>query len=152
MRPKALASQPVAALLASLSSLIWGVADFAGGTTTRRASVFSVVMWSQMIGLVIALVAAPFFGGSFESGSIGWSALAGIGGATGLLALCRGLSIGRAAIVAPRSRFSQRCCLAEADPSTEPNGPGRSCLAFSLPAPVTWWPTCCSLLLLIGHS
>ncbi len=91
----------MAVLLASLSSLTWGISDFVGGRTTRRAAVFVVVFWSQLVGLAVAGAAAPLFGGSLSLQSAVWGALGGLGGSVGILALYRGLARGRAAVVAP---------------------------------------------------
>src|SRR5207253_1104450 len=49
------------------SSVAWGVSDFLGGLTTRRASALSVLIVSQPIGLVLALVVAVASGGG-----LGW--------------------------------------------------------------------------------
>jgi drug/metabolite transporter (DMT)-like permease len=91
----------VAVLLASLSSLTWGISDFVGGMTTRRVAVFVVVFWSQLVGLAVASAAAPLFGGTLSPQSALWGALGGLGGSVGILALYRGLARGRAAVVAP---------------------------------------------------
>ena len=42
----------MAALLALLSSLLWGGSDFYGGLVSRRLSAVRVVAWSQGIALV----------------------------------------------------------------------------------------------------
>jgi len=86
--------------LASAAS--WGAGDFSGGFAAKRNNVFSVVIASQLIGvmgliLVAFLLAEPFpFPGDMLIGG-----LAGIAGAIGLLALYRGLAVGRMGIVAP---------------------------------------------------
>ena len=89
-------------LLAALSALLYGSADFAGGFASRRASAMSVVVVSQSFGVLAALIAAPFVG----SGGVGatdllWGALAGVGGAAGLIALYRGIADAIVAIVSP---------------------------------------------------
>jgi drug/metabolite transporter (DMT)-like permease len=91
----------VAVLLATLSSITWGISDFVGGMTTRRVAVFVVVFWSQLVGLAFALVAAPLFAGSLSVESAIWGGLGGLGGSIGILALYQGLARGRAAVVAP---------------------------------------------------
>jgi drug/metabolite transporter (DMT)-like permease len=90
-------------VLASLAALTYGTADFYGGVATRRADAIRVVLWSQVVGLTLAVVAAPIFGGSIEAVDIGWGAAAGLAGSLGLVCLYMGLSTGRAAVVAPMS-------------------------------------------------
>ena len=40
------------------SSIAWGVSDFLGGIQSRRISVLTVLLVSQPVGLVLALVVA----------------------------------------------------------------------------------------------
>lgn len=86
--------------LASAAS--WGAGDFSGGFATKRSSVYTVVIISQLVGLffligVALLLAEPWpFPGDMLIGGI-----AGISGAIGLVALYRGLAVGRMGIVAP---------------------------------------------------
>lgn len=101
----------MAALLALLSSLLWGSADFLGGTLSKRHRAFAVTGLSQLFGLVVGLVAvivtgayiAPTlaFDGFFISGAI-----AGIAGLIGLISLYSGLATGRMGVVAPISALS----------------------------------------------
>lgn len=88
-------------LLAVLSSLTWGVSDYVGGVTSRRVAPMVVVLWSQMVGLAVAISGGFAFGGSIDSASALWGAAAGLGGGVGLAALYHGLATGRMAIVAP---------------------------------------------------
>jgi hypothetical protein len=46
----------VAILLAGMSALLYGGADFYGGLATRRSPVSAVLVFSQLVGLVLALV------------------------------------------------------------------------------------------------
>lgn len=94
----------MSALLALFSALLYGVADFSGGSATRRNSVFSVMILSQAAGMLVALVAAPITGSSSPSaGDLAWGLAAGVGGSLGLALLYRGLSLYTAAIVSPIS-------------------------------------------------
>ena len=93
----------MSSLLALLSALTFGVSDFFGGIATRRVAVWLVVFWSHLVGLLIALVAAPFMGGGLSAATILWGAVAGVAGVAGLLALYAGLAAGRMAVVAPVS-------------------------------------------------
>ncbi|MFM7462878.1 MAG: EamA family transporter [Actinomycetota bacterium] len=101
----------MAAILALLSSLLWGSADFLGGTLSKRHRAFAVTGLSQVFGLVVGLVAmvatgaylAPTlaFDGFFISGAI-----AGVAGLIGLVSLYSGLATGRMGVVAPISALS----------------------------------------------
>ncbi|HUX22585.1 MAG TPA: EamA family transporter, partial [Spirochaetia bacterium] len=89
-------------LLAGLSALLYGSADFAGGYASRRASAMSVVVVSQIFGVLTALAAAPFVGTTEVSPvDLLWGGVAGIGGAVGLIALYRGIAGSVVAIVSP---------------------------------------------------
>jgi uncharacterized membrane protein len=84
------------------SALAWGAADFGGGLASRRAALFGVVLVAQSVGLVIALSLA-ILGAEPVPGiaDVGWSALSGLLGAVGIIALYAGLAAGRMGVVAP---------------------------------------------------
>ncbi|MGH8869359.1 MAG: EamA family transporter [Actinomycetes bacterium] len=92
----------MSALLALTSSLLWGTADFLGGTASRRLPAVAVVGVSQALGLVGVLVMAVATGELDASpGYLGWGIA---GGATGLVALTAfyaGLASGTMGVVAP---------------------------------------------------
>jgi len=82
----------------------WGAGDFSGGLATKRISVFSVVIVSQMVGLLIFVLLAIFVEGGVPAlDDMMWGGMAGVFGGTGLLALYYGLSQGRMGVVAPVS-------------------------------------------------
>lgn len=86
--------------LASAAS--WGAGDFSGGLATRRSSVYDVVIVSQIVGAgclvgVAFLLAEPFPAAI----DLLYGGMAGISGAIGLVALYRGLALGRMGVVAP---------------------------------------------------
>ena len=94
-------------LLALGGALSWGAGDFLAGLATKRIAVFTVLAFSQAIGLVgiglwVALARDPFPG----TGELLPAALAGLAGAVGLAALYRGLAVGAMGIVAPISAAS----------------------------------------------
>jgi drug/metabolite transporter (DMT)-like permease len=91
-------------ILSLLSALLYGVADFSGGSATRKNSVFSVMLLTQAAGALVALVAAPLLGPNApRPEDIAWGALAGMLGFVGVAALYRGLAEHTAAIVSPLS-------------------------------------------------
>jgi drug/metabolite transporter (DMT)-like permease len=92
----------IATVLALFSALAFGAADFAGGLASRRAAASSVIFYSQIVGLVLALALAPLFGSeAVVSRDLFFGALAGVAGAFGLFFLYRGLATGLVAIVSP---------------------------------------------------
>lgn len=88
---------------AALSAVTYGASDFYGGVATRRADATRVVLWSQVVGLILVVIAAPMFGGGLAASDVGWGMAAGLAGALGLVSLYKGLSTGRSAVVAPMS-------------------------------------------------
>ena len=91
-------------LLAALSAITYGCADFSGGLATRKSPVSAVVAWSQAIGIPVAILAAPLMGGSTPTlASWLWGAAAGLSGALGLSFLYKGLATGFAGVVSPTS-------------------------------------------------
>ena len=99
----------MSALLATLSSLLWGSADFLGGQMSKRFKAFAVTGASQAIGLLTAIVlvlssggwVAPTLHNYFLSG-----VTAGFLGFLGLISYYSGLSTGRMGVVAPISSLS----------------------------------------------
>jgi drug/metabolite transporter (DMT)-like permease len=89
---------PVAVLLALLSSALWGLSDFLGGTLARRLPALVVVAVSQGAALLallplVALLGAP---SSWVPGL-----LAGVAGAIGLACFYGALAQGTMGVVAP---------------------------------------------------
>jgi uncharacterized membrane protein len=84
------------------SSLVWGTADFLGGVYTRRLTLASVTVGSQIAGLAALLVAAGLIGGVDER-PVAIGLAAGACGAIGLSAFYRALATGTISIVSPVS-------------------------------------------------
>jgi drug/metabolite transporter (DMT)-like permease len=85
-----------------LASLGWGIGDFGGGLTSRRAPVLGVLLGSQLASLLVGiplllLVHEPAMQPQDVAIALGGGAL----GASGLALLYRGLSVGRMGVVAP---------------------------------------------------
>lgn len=90
----------MATALALLSSLLWGTADFLGGTASRRLPVVPVVLVSQAVALV-CLVPLALATGADLGGAAGPGVAAGLVGPLALLAFYRALAIGTMGVVAP---------------------------------------------------
>src|SRR6476619_1547102 len=89
-------------LLALVSSVLYGSADFFGGLTARRANTVATVFWSQFVGLVLLLVVLPFLPATTVSMHDWiWGFIAGLSGGIGVAFLYRALAIGAMAVVAP---------------------------------------------------
>lgn len=91
-------------MMAFLSALVWGSADFTGGMATRRRDQYQVLVLSALCGLGLLIIAALIFRESFPTwNGVFWAALAGLSGTVGIAALYKGLAIGESAVVAPTS-------------------------------------------------
>jgi drug/metabolite transporter (DMT)-like permease len=89
-------------ILALISALFYGSADFFGGLTARRASTVATVVVSQLVGLVLLVAALPFLPAAIVSPRDWlWGISAGVFGGAGVALLYRALAIGTMAMVAP---------------------------------------------------
>jgi len=94
----------MAALLALLSSVTWGSADYLGGMLTKKRPAIAVVGGSQPFGLLLAVLAAVLTGTwTFSHEIVLYGIVAGITGLTGLVCFYIALSTGRMGIVSPIS-------------------------------------------------
>lgn len=92
----------MAAVLALLSSLLWGTADFAGGILARRLNAVAVVAWSQLAGLVtVTLVVLATGAWTGPTDWLWWSVAAGVFGPLGLVAFYTALATGTMGVVSP---------------------------------------------------
>jgi drug/metabolite transporter (DMT)-like permease len=90
----------VALALALGSSVVWGAADFSGGSLTKRLPAFAVTVVSQAAGFVV-LVVAVGVRGDVGARSFALGVVAGLGGGAGLAAFYRALSLGTMSVVSP---------------------------------------------------
>jgi drug/metabolite transporter (DMT)-like permease len=88
-------------LLALGCAVVYGASDFLGGLASRRTSVFGVVAFSQLAGLVALLALLPWLGGRVGPADLGWGAAAGVAGAIGLVVFFRTLARGVMSVIAP---------------------------------------------------
>jgi drug/metabolite transporter (DMT)-like permease len=88
--------------LAVLSSITYGAADFLGGLAAKRSTTFSVVVVSQLAGLILMLFSLPFLPPASPTAiDIAWGVASGLAGGIGVALLYRGLAIGVMSVVAP---------------------------------------------------
>lgn len=84
------------------SALTWGIGDFCGGLATRRTSVWTVVLYSQAVGMALLLLLVFAFGETMPRlTDLVWGAVAGLAGIIGLTALYQAMALGQMALVAP---------------------------------------------------
>jgi drug/metabolite transporter (DMT)-like permease len=92
----------VAVLLALLSSVLWGSADFLGGLVSRRRLAAVVVGLSQAAGLVTILVVALAVGAFHDpTGYLPWAVASGLAGMVGLVCFYAALAAGTMGVVSP---------------------------------------------------
>ena len=101
----------MATLLALLSSLLWGSADYHAGNLSKRLPTMVVLGINQAFGLLfgiaLVLISGEWFAPTLDSnGYFLNGALAGLCGYAGLLCLYAGLSSGRMGVVSPISSLS----------------------------------------------
>jgi drug/metabolite transporter (DMT)-like permease len=87
--------------LAVLSSLIWGVGDYAGGKATQHAAALSVVWLSKLVSLPLLAVYLAATYVPITPIGLAWGGLAGVAGVVGLVLFYRALSAGAMTVVAP---------------------------------------------------
>ena len=89
-------------LLAILSAVFYGAADFTGGIVTRRVSAISVVLISQASGLVLVALALSLLPTAApRAADLWWGAGAGLAGGIGVAFLYYALATGTMSVVAP---------------------------------------------------
>lgn len=90
-------------VLAALSSVLWGAADFLAGITARRLPVLAVALGSQSVGLVSVALLVLATDSPLSGAGWAWGAAAGMVGAAALAVFYRALSEGVMSLVAPVS-------------------------------------------------
>jgi len=86
------------------SALSWGVADFAGGLASRKMSLYLVVFYGYIVGLLALLMATALYPEAIpESKSLIFAGIAGITGSISLLVLFYSMTCGQMSIAAPVS-------------------------------------------------
>jgi len=91
----------VAAALALLSSLLWGTADFLGGTASRRLGAVRVVLVSQAVALAGLVPLVLLLGPELRARTVVAGAASGVVGPASLFAFYRALALGTMGVVAP---------------------------------------------------
>ncbi len=92
----------MAAVLALLSSVVWGTGDFIGGLASRRSTALQTLMIATPAGLIALLLVTLVVHGQI-AGSVVPGVAAGCLGSLGIMFLYAGLSIGPMGVVSPIS-------------------------------------------------
>lgn len=98
-------------LLALLSSVLWGTADYLAGNLSKKFKAIAVTGVSQSFGLLFGVFAILLFS-DFIKPTLAWDGyflpgvIAGIAGFIGLIAFYTGLATGRMGVVSPISSLS----------------------------------------------
>jgi drug/metabolite transporter (DMT)-like permease len=101
----------MAALLALISSGMWGAADYHAGNLSKKFPPTAVLSVTQIIGLIFGLTLA-IATGAFDAKALGEGGylvpgiVAGLAGYVGLICLYRALATGRMGVVSPISAMS----------------------------------------------
>ena len=90
----------LAAVLALMTSALFGTSDFLAGALSRRLPAPAVALWSQLAGGAVLLVVVVLSGQGFSGSGAAWGAVAGIAAAAGILVFYRAMALGSTSIVA----------------------------------------------------
>lgn len=93
-------------LFALGAAVFFGTGDFLGGSASRRAAPWAVLLVSTPVGLVALIAVALATPGTPTWAALGWGALAGLAGGIGLPLLYTALATGPMSIVAPVSALT----------------------------------------------
>jgi uncharacterized membrane protein len=93
----------VITVFALAAAVLYGGADFLGGTASRRAHTLTVLTVSAPAGALIMLAAALVAGGPVHLSGLGWAVAGGTAGGAGLITFYEGLATGPMTMVAPVS-------------------------------------------------
>lgn len=124
-------------LLATLSSLVYGTADFAGGLAARRNDGMVVTVVSQLFGcIVLAAALALWPEVTVTSPDLWWGAVGGVGGGVGLMCFYPALARGPMSAVAPTTAVCSAVVplLAGLALGDRPSGVALSGVLLALPA------------------
>lgn len=91
----------IAIVLAGMTALVWGTADYCGGRATQRGSALVVTVVSQLLGVPVLVLSLLLLPGTLYAADLAWGAGAGAAGFIGIVLLYRGLATGAMAVAAP---------------------------------------------------
>ena len=90
-----------------MTSILYGLCDFAGGLASRRAPVLAVTLWANLVGLGVAvfisLIHHLVFGATVAVADLAWGTASGVTGVAAFTMYFQGMAKGQMAVVAPVS-------------------------------------------------
>ncbi|MGH9251612.1 MAG: EamA family transporter [Acidimicrobiales bacterium] len=93
-------------LFSLVAAAFYGSGDFLGGSASRRAAPFAVLLVSTPIGLAVLMAVALSTPGTPTWAALTWGTTAGLAGAVGLSILYGALAAGPMSVVAPVSALT----------------------------------------------
>jgi drug/metabolite transporter (DMT)-like permease len=90
-------------VLAALSALVWGTADFFGGKASQRASALTVSVLSKALSLPVLALYLVLLPAKPQAAGLAWALGAGVVGMVGLIVFYYALAMGAMVVVAPIS-------------------------------------------------
>ncbi|MEE9416304.1 MAG: EamA family transporter [Acidimicrobiales bacterium] len=90
----------LAVVLAALSGLSYGAADFSGAFASKDNDATVVTVWMQVVSLLALLLALLVMRPSTSSSDLAWGALGGLGAALGLTTFYKALALGPMSVAA----------------------------------------------------
>lgn len=94
-------------VLAIVTAITYGVADWTGGHAARRMNAMAVTVVGQTASMVMVAIALVVLGD--PAAGLGWGALAGTAGVVGLVFFYTGLAAGSMTVVAPVTAMVGLC-------------------------------------------
>lgn len=88
-------------VLALLAAAVYGASDFLGGIASRRTPPATVVVLSQLAGVVVLAIGWFALPGKFYPSDVVWGIGAGFAGSIAIVALYAALAVGRMGVVSP---------------------------------------------------
>lgn len=88
-------------VLGLTAAVLYGLADFAGGFASRRASALTVLLWSYPVGAVLMAVLLPFFPGHLDARVALFGGLGGIAGMLGVVVMYSLMTVAPINVISP---------------------------------------------------
>ncbi len=86
-----------------LAAITYGAADFLGGLATKKSPIFSVVLISQAVGLVLLFMLLLVMPVPMRAIDFWWGTAGGVAGAVALTLFYRALAVGSMGVISPVS-------------------------------------------------
>lgn len=88
-------------VLGLLAAALYGIADFAGGVSSRRANALTVLLISYPIGAVLVAALLPLFPGVVDGRVVLFGALGGVAGLLGVILLYSLMTVAPINVISP---------------------------------------------------